>query len=48
MKNLAVLALLQVFFSRDTGLMFIPAEKENVYIYFFNYEHKMGINAQGL
>lgn len=25
MKNLAVLALPQVFFSRDTGLMFIPA-----------------------
>lgn len=35
MKNLAVLALLQVFFSRDTGLMFIPAEKENVYIYIY-------------
>lgn len=27
-KNFAVLALLQVFFSRDTGLMFIPAVGE--------------------
>lgn len=25
MSNLAVLTLLQVFLSRDTGLMFIPA-----------------------
>lgn len=32
-KNLAVLVLLQVFFSRDTGVMFIPAaEKINVTI----------------
>lgn len=29
MKNLAVLALPQVFFSRDTGLMFIPATAGN-------------------
>lgn len=29
MKNLAVLALPQVFFSRDTGLMFIPAARGN-------------------
>lgn len=29
MKNLAVLALPQVFFSRDTGLMFIPATGGN-------------------
>lgn len=35
MKNLAVLALPQVFFRRDTGLMFIPAMRRHGFKYYY-------------